>query len=276
MYLSGEKGLDATQLKLIALVLMVLDHIYEFFSYSELVPIWFTWLGRLVFPIFMFTMAEGFYYTQDRKKYMLRLYMGTAFMGVINYLLYSTLTRPDNMPIMNNIFSTFFMTVLYLYLIEEIKASRNFGKNIAQPIAVIILSLVATFIPIAINMVNNNINYYIPYGITVLLVSLFPSPMFVEGGPVLIVLGIIMYYTRGNRTKQITIYVILCLMFYTGGGLNLENLLCNNYQWMMVFSAIFMLLYNGEKGRGYKYLFYIFYPTHIYILYVLSVFIMLK
>ena len=31
-----------------------------------------------------------------------------------------------------------------------------------------------------------------------------------------------------------------------------------------------MLLYNGERGRGYQKLFYVFYPAHVYILYALS------
>jgi len=93
MYLSENKGLDATQLKLIAMILMVLDHIYEFFSYTDLIPIWFTWLGRLVFPIFMFTMAESFYYTKSREKYIMRLYIGSALMGIINYLLVDIFPR---------------------------------------------------------------------------------------------------------------------------------------------------------------------------------------
>ncbi|KXT63942.1 hypothetical protein STRDD04_01434 [Streptococcus sp. DD04] len=38
----------------------------------------------------------------------------------------------------------------------------------------------------------------------------------------------------------------------------------------MVFSIIPLYFYNREKGRGDKNFFYIFYPTHIYLLYILT------
>ena len=47
-------------------------------------------------------------------------------------------------------------------------------------------------------------------------------------------------------------------------------LLTEAYQWMEIFSIPLMLLYNGERGRGYQKLFYVFYPAHVYILYALS------
>ena len=42
-----KKGLDGTQLKTIALVLMVLDHIHYFFEFTGCIPTVFNMLGRL-------------------------------------------------------------------------------------------------------------------------------------------------------------------------------------------------------------------------------------
>ena len=42
------------------------------------------------------------------------------------------------------------------------------------------------------------------------------------------------------------------------------------YQWMEIFALPLMLCYNGQKGRGYKYLFYIFYPAHVAVLFYLG------
>ena len=276
MYLTENKGLDATQLKLIAMILMVLDHIYEFFSYTNLIPIWFTWLGRLVFPIFMFTMAEGFYYTKSKEKYLMRLYISSALMGIINYLLVDIFPRPDNFLILNNTFGTFFLTVFYLYFIEKIKENIKLEINIALSIFMMCIPILLSSFPYLITTASNDFGITVPLEFYVLFHGVFPSIIFVEGGPFLVLLGIIMYYLRHNRIKQVVIYVVICLLLFTGGKFDVENLLYTNYQWMMVFSAIFMLMYNGSKGKGYKYLFYFFYPDHIYALYILSTLIMLN
>ncbi|WP_243431748.1 TraX family protein [Clostridium botulinum] len=42
----------------------------------------------------------------------------------------------------------------------------------------------------------------------------------------------------------------------------------------MIFSIIQISLYNGKKGKSNKYLFYIYYPLHIYTLYLISYFIL--
>ena len=55
-----KKGLDGTQLKTIALVLMVLDHIHYFFEFTGCIPTVFSMLGRLSAPLFLFCTVEGF------------------------------------------------------------------------------------------------------------------------------------------------------------------------------------------------------------------------
>lgn len=41
---------------------------------------------------------------------------------------------------------------------------------------------------------------------------------------------------------------------------------------MMILAAIPIVLYNGEKGRGMRNFFYIFYPAHIAIFAIISFF----
>ncbi|MDU5111608.1 MAG: TraX family protein [Clostridium sp.] len=56
----------------------------------------------------------------------------------------------------------------------------------------------------------------------------------------------------------------------SGFSFTYENLFLINYQWMMVFALPFMLIYNGKRGKGLKWLFYVFYPVHIFILFIIG------
>lgn len=48
-------------LKITALILMLLDHIYQFLNFTSVIPIWFTWLGRLSAADFLFLHGAGTY-----------------------------------------------------------------------------------------------------------------------------------------------------------------------------------------------------------------------
>ena len=63
-------GLSASALRLLAILFMLLDHMW-----ATVIPgnNWMTYAGRLAFPIFAFQIVEGFYHTSDRKQYTKRL-----------------------------------------------------------------------------------------------------------------------------------------------------------------------------------------------------------
>ena len=62
--------LTAAHLRILALVLMLLDHLW-----ATVVPgnLWMTCVGRLAFPIFAFQAAEGYAHTHDFRGYCKRL-----------------------------------------------------------------------------------------------------------------------------------------------------------------------------------------------------------
>ena len=72
-------------IKIIALILMLMDHIGEFFPDS---PIWFGWLGRLAAPLFVYALAVCFHHTRNRKKYLLRLYLANVGMIFFNQIMH--------------------------------------------------------------------------------------------------------------------------------------------------------------------------------------------
>ena len=68
------------------------------------------------------------------------------------------------------------------------------------------------------------------------------------------------------------LFDLLLPMFYLmkSGSFSVELLFNTAFEWMGLFAVVPMLLYNGQRGGGFKRLFYVFYPAHVYLLYALS------
>ena len=110
-----QKGLNSFQIKIIALVLMVFDHIHYTFTGVFQVPLWFTILGRLSAPLFIFATANGMRYTRNPVKYLMRLWIGFIFMGFGNEVINNYFPLPNGGIIINNIFSTLFIICFYCF-----------------------------------------------------------------------------------------------------------------------------------------------------------------
>lgn len=260
------QGLNGFQLKLMALILMTFDHIHQMFSYTGNIPIVFKWTGRIVAPIFMFLIIEGYIHTRSKGKYMIKLYIGSVVMNIGNYLMAEYFPRADGFLINNNIFSTFLMVTIYMVIVDYFKKSLS-DKDLSKKI----LSFILFIIPLAVGSIILSIA---SVSSLAFLKYIIPNIYLVEGGPLMVVLGVILYLTKDNLYKQIHAYVIFSLSILVGsameGNFDIKQLFLENYQWMMIFSVPFFKLYNGERGRGLKYLFYVFYPLHIYSFYMIS------
>ena len=275
----GFRGLSGTALKLIALGLMVLDHIHYFFEYTGLIPEWFSMLGRLAAPLFLFCVAEGFAHTHNRRKYFLRVWVIAAAMGSLLFAMayFGVLVRPDGFYPLNGVLLNF---VVLMPIWQGMDWLRQ--RRIVRGLTAILVPLLWPFALSAVVNLIPALGYPIPalgYPAAYISMSILPAwSLIVDGGVVFILQGILLYALRSRRAWQMISYAAVSLAFYVGlvgwqvtqQGLPLSALLTEAYQWMEIFAIPLMLLYNGERGRGYQKLFYVFYPAHVYILYALS------
>ncbi len=254
-------SLNATQLKVLALVLMVLDHLYRYFGHTGYFPVWLSWLGRLSAPIFVFMVVEGFVHTRSRARYLLRLYLFSLGMGLVNLLLAYYLPNPNIQWWDLNIFATLFLIVLYCWLLE---ISRRKLSHIGL-LLVVVLALLPVLLawPALLLESANPVGFYI-------FKAFLPTVVTTEGGVIFVSIGIAFYMLRNRPAMRNTFYAVLAIMFAVDDPLTLQSLLFENYQWMMVFTIPLFNSYNGQRGRGLKRLFYLFYPLHIWLFYLVS------
>ena len=94
-------------LKIIAIITMFLDHYYVIIGGSKLLNI----LGRLSFPIFAFSISEGYSHTKDLKKYIMRLLSFAVIIQIPNFF------GLQEYPL--NIFFTLFMGLFCLMILDN-------------------------------------------------------------------------------------------------------------------------------------------------------------
>lgn len=245
-------GITNYQIKLLGTVLMFLDHFYQLFSYSK-APIIFYMLGRIVFPIFLFMLVEGYSKTSNRKKYIIRLLISFWIMNIIIVILNNVFPM-SILKIENNIFGTLFLSTIIMYSIDEINR-----KNLKIGTIILSLPLLLYIIIFLLEQLNPSISKAIYY--------IIPTYFTVEGGAFYLLLIGFVYQFKENKTLQ---YSSLILFSFLSLNFNFQNLFTSNIQWMMIFSIIPISLYNGKRGKNSKYFFYIFYPVHLIALYILS------
>lgn len=278
-------------LKLLALLLMVIDHIGAFFTNA---PIVFRYMGRISAPLFIFCMVWGMDYTRNRVRYLLRIYIASICMEFFWLIVDAINMNPENHH--NNIFTTLFVIGTSIMILKRKTEKNNCYSNVILILIWQVLS-VGIYLFWIYNLSDTWGN---------LVMAATGNLLLCEGGFRIFVLGMILYYTKHNKKKLAlgyTMYVLICavisitsivarLMYFVeyhhllGEGFDIlvfiqmlfsqkmyieiplvpHGLYLGDYQWMMIGALPFMLRYNNKLGKSHKWFFYIAYPVHIAIL----------
>lgn len=268
-----KRGLTETGLKWIALVAMVLDHIHYFFGFTGAIPEWFSMVGRVSAPLFLFCLVEGFTHTRSRKKYFLKVYTISTAMSLLYYLMaYGGLpVRPDGFFPANGMMTTFAILMVIWQGIDWLGQ-----KRLLPGLAAVVLPLAWPFAATWLVMTFPNLS-----GLPGMVCYSFLPLWGMTGDsswPVL-AMGLVLYLFRKHRGVQVIAFIVFYLLYgvvYMGlmassvPGFVWPQIFTVYYEIYGILAAPLMLWYNGRRGKGHKALFYAFYPAHVYVFYALS------
>ena len=231
---------DSFWLKIIALVTMTIDHTAAALTCGS----WYLpmrCIGRIAFPIYCFLLLEGFVHTGNRKRYLLRLLL----LFLISEPVYD-LALNHTWPYWwnQNILLTLSIGLGTVWLAEGMEAllSRIGGgvTGARRTVALWALKLSACFLGMALAEITGA-----DYG---------------YGG----ILLILSFYFFRRKPVGLCIAVLLSLVLFIG-PIEIYGLL----------ALIPILLYSGKRGallqgRGMQYAFYLYYPAHIAVLWLIQ------
>lgn len=213
-------------------------------------------IGRLAFPIFIFLLAEGFYHTRNRAKYLLRLFI-FALISEIPFDL--AFNKTFFFKGYQNVLFTFLLAGLAISLIEFL--TRRQGESPLEKV----FSYILSFALAALAIYSGNLlqTDYASAGVAATLIMYFMG----ETGN-----GRVM--RREVRNGREDIYEVVTPFFKLRRlvaftlSVVILGVALNKVEFIALIDILPIALYNGSKGRQRKYFFYVFYPAHLLFLYI--------
>lgn len=280
--------LDNFVLKIIAIITMTIDHIGQFLlMYSNngetmyQIGNIFKYIGRLSFPLFAFLIVEGALHTRNLLKYSLRLGIMALIIAITLIIIQYAIPGDLGNASLYNIFLLLFLAIITIWCLNL----KGFFKLFAiLPIGYVI----TTYILIVTNTpyVNGLIPDYNIYGFsmiigTYLLLKYYNTKIHntcIDGN-----IDEDAYKETSEYRFQYNFLAIVPLILLTTIITILNNInisfsytLNLGMQSYAMISAVFILLYSGKLGFTNKYIkygFYLYYPLHIALLYLIFILI---
>ena len=189
------------------------------------------YIGRLAFPIFAFGISEGYKNTKNLKKYFLRLLI-FAIISQIPYMLFVNAIGATNFTF--NIFFTLVFGLLSITIYDKIN-NKYLGT-----LVVILFSIFA-------HLLNFDYGWF---GISTIF---------------------IFYLFKNKKILMNVFFIIITFINYFYKYITTFNI---HYLIIILFCCLSLVpinLYNNKKGKNIKYVFYIFYPLHLTLLYLVHI-----
>ena len=230
-YAQQKKGLNANQLKMIAITAMTLDHVISVVFPNYPKDWWILIchvIGRLAAPIMWFFIAEGYHYTHDVKKYVSRLF----FFAFISHFAYNFAFGIPFIPFQTSVFNQ---------------------TSVIWPLAWGLVALVIMDSP------------SLKQWMKTLLIIIICFITFCADWSCIAVMAIVsISMNRGDLKKQ-AIGMVIWVAFYSLVYFLFIDKVYGLLQMLVVLTIPFLKHYNGERGtwKGMKWLFYLYYPLHL-------------
>lgn len=188
-------------------------------------------IGRLAFPIFCYLIVEGLFYTHDVFLYTLRLFI---FAG-LSQIPFSLMTKREAFAFEQNL-NVYFTLAFGLITIAAIEYFKKLEKKktINKPIFVLLSAVVIICSTSFADTINTD---YAGYGVLV----------------------IIIFYVFKDKP-----------LFITGALAIATYLMSSGVEMYALLAMVPIVLHNHQKGPSLKYIFYMYYPVHMLILYFVS------
>lgn len=228
-----KKGLNANQLKTIAIIAMTVDHLVWTVCPGYSTKWWVILLhivGRLTAPIMWYFIAEGYHHTKNLKKYAVRLFV----LAFVSHFAYNFCFGIPFVPFKTSVFNQTGVVWSLAWGLVLLCISDNEKLKQWQKIILTFLICVITF----------------------------PSDWSCIATLAVLFIGA----NRGNFKKQMICMMIFTFMYALVYFIFIDKI----YAIVQLFTCLTIPLlkqYNGERGRwkGMSKLFYIYYPAHLVI-----------
>lgn len=232
--------LNATQIKVIAIIAMTIDHIAYAFVPSDSLPYFIMrFIGKLTAPLMCFFLAEGFTHTRNRKKYFLRLFSFALISQPAYYLfIYKDFSRG-----------------LFHFLINW---------NVMFTLAVSLICLAV--------MTSSKLNSILKI---ILFAIVFSLAQFGDWSYMIPIWTIIFFILRNDRKKQLIIYSLASLIVLPVLFLKyFSTFISFTYLYGSLIVPVVLNFYDSKriksdskiKRQFSKWFFYLYYPLHLMII----------